>query len=69
MPNTPLVVVSSGLEVRKSEKWAKKQEDLTKITKDLKDWDIVEGAPHEVWRTSEGRQVLEKRLKKLVKGE
>jgi hypothetical protein len=42
---------------------------LTKITKDLKDWDIVKGAPHEVWRTSEGRQVLEKRLKKLVKGE
>ncbi|RHZ66335.1 uncharacterized protein CDV56_103848 [Aspergillus thermomutatus] len=68
MPDTPLVVVSSGVEVRKSQKWAKTQEDLTKITKNLKDWDIVKGAPHEVWRTTEGRQVLEKRLKELVKG-
>ncbi|RHZ66036.1 hypothetical protein CDV55_106890 [Aspergillus turcosus] len=69
MPDTPLVVVSSGVEVRRSDKWAKTQEDLTKITKNLKDWDIVKGAPHEVWRTTEGRQVLEKRLKELVKGE
>ncbi|PKX89665.1 uncharacterized protein P174DRAFT_454682 [Aspergillus novofumigatus IBT 16806] len=69
MPDTPLVVVSSGVEVRRSNKWAKTQEDLTKITQNLKDWDIVKGAPHEVWRTTEGRQVLEKRLRELVKGE
>jgi hypothetical protein len=69
MPDTPLVVVSSGIEVHRSNKWAKTQEDLTKITQNLKDWDIVKGAPHEVWRTTEGRQVLEKRLRELVKGE
>lgn len=69
MPDTPLVVVSSGIEVRRSDKWAKTQEDLTKITKNLKEWDIVKGAPHEVWKTTEGRQVLGKRLKEMVKGE
>ncbi|GFF89341.1 uncharacterized protein C23C11.06c [Aspergillus lentulus] len=69
MPDTPLVVVSSGIEVHRSNKWAKTQEDLTKITKNLKHWDIVKGAPHEVWRNTEGRQILERRLKELVKGE
>ncbi|KAH8431844.1 uncharacterized protein LDX57_009495 [Aspergillus melleus] len=66
--NTPLVVVSSGVEVRKSEKWAKTQEDLTTVTKNLQDWDVVQGAPHEVWKTLAGRTVLERRLGQLVKG-
>jgi len=68
MPGTPVVVVSSGTEVRKNDQWAKKQEELTKITDNLKDWDIVKGAPHEVWRVAEGRVVLEKRLRELVDG-
>jgi pimeloyl-ACP methyl ester carboxylesterase len=68
MPGTPVVVVSSGTEVRKNDQWAKKQEELTKITDNLKDWDIVQGAPHEVWRVAEGRVVLEKRLRELVDG-
>ena len=67
-PKTPLVVVSSGIHVRKDEEWAKKQEDLTKVTENLVSWDEVNGAPHEVWRTLEGRQTLEKRLGELVKG-
>ncbi|PWY85213.1 integral membrane protein [Aspergillus eucalypticola CBS 122712] len=67
MADTPLVVISSGIEVRKSEKWAKRQEELTKITKNLKNFDIVKGAPHEVWRDVEGRRVIEKRLSELVK--
>ncbi|GLB03690.1 hypothetical protein AtubIFM57258_008933 [Aspergillus tubingensis] len=67
MADTPLVVISSGIEVRKSEKWAKRQEELTKITKNLKNFDIVKGAPHEVWRDVEGRRVIEKRLGELVK--
>ncbi|RAK74818.1 uncharacterized protein BO72DRAFT_189582 [Aspergillus fijiensis CBS 313.89] len=69
MSDTPLVVVSSGVEVRKSHKWAKTQEDLTKITQNLKDWDIVSGAPHEVWKTVEGRRLLEKRLAELLEKE
>lgn len=66
MADTPLVVISSGVEVRKSEKWAKRQEELTKITKNLKNFDIVKGAPHEVWRDVEGRRVIEKRLGELI---
>ncbi|PYH99998.1 hypothetical protein BO71DRAFT_446237 [Aspergillus ellipticus CBS 707.79] len=66
MADTPLVVVSSGVEARKSQRWAKAQEDLTLITKNLKDWDVVDDAPHEVWSVVEGRRVIEKRLKELV---
>ncbi|GES59715.1 integral membrane protein [Aspergillus terreus] len=67
--DTPLMVVSSGVEVRKSQRWAKAQQDLTKVTRNLQEWDVVKGAPHEVWRTVDGRQLLEKRLRQLVKGE
>ena len=63
---TPLVLVSSGIEVRRDGDWGRKQEDLTKITKNLVAWDVVNGAPHEVWRTFEGRQTLEKRLGELL---
>jgi pimeloyl-ACP methyl ester carboxylesterase len=65
---TPLVVVSSGINVRKDDEWERKQRDLTKITENLLSWDVVNGAPHEVWKTYEGRQILEKRLGELVKG-
>ena len=65
---TPLVVVSSGIEVRWDHEWERKQEDLTRVTKNLKAWDVVNGAPHQVWRTLEGRMVLEKRLGELVRG-
>lgn len=64
--DTPLVVVSSGKHVKDSSKWEKKQRDLTELTDNLKDWDIVENAPHEVWRTLEGRERIEKRLRQLV---
>jgi pimeloyl-ACP methyl ester carboxylesterase len=67
MADTPLTVISSGVETRKSEKWRKSQEELTRITKNLKNWDVVRGAPHEVWRTPEGRYIVEKRLKQMVK--
>lgn len=66
--STPLVVVSSGLNVREDEAWERKQRDLTTITDKLVSWDVVQGAPHEVWQTLAGRQILEKRLGELVKG-
>ncbi|KAM5462809.1 hypothetical protein MauCBS54593_007790 [Microsporum audouinii] len=66
-PSTPLVVISSGREVRRSQTWADKQEDLTKVTNNLVAWDIVKGAPHEVWDTLDGRRTLEKRLEELMK--
>lgn len=62
----PLVVVSSGLEVNKSDRWAKAQEDSTGLTNNLKAWDVVDGAPHEVWRSVEGRGLLEKRIGEVV---
>ncbi|KAL1956318.1 hypothetical protein VTO42DRAFT_7401 [Malbranchea cinnamomea] len=66
-PSTPLVVVSSGREVRKSREWEEKQEKLTKITNKLVAWDVAKGAPHEVWKSTDGRKALEKRLKELVR--
>ena len=66
--DTPVVVVSSGINVRKDNEWERKQRDLTKITNNLVSWDVVNAAPHEVWKTLAGRQILEKRLGELVRG-
>ncbi|KAG5984922.1 hypothetical protein E4U55_002504 [Claviceps digitariae] len=67
--NTPLVVISSGKEIKRNKQWEEKQRDLTTLTDNLKKWDIVNGAPHEVWETLEGRDQIERRLKALVNGE
>lgn len=64
---TPLVIVSSGDKVKKDREWEEKQRDLTHYTDNLISWDRVGKAPHQVWRTYEGRQVMEKRLADLVK--
>ena len=65
-PTVPLVVISSGIHVRTDKEWERKQEDLTKLTDNLLAWDVVGGAPpEEVWKTLEGRTVLEKRLGQL----
>ncbi|KAJ5115474.1 hypothetical protein NUU61_001233 [Penicillium alfredii] len=66
MGHTPVVVVSSGIEVRRDSRWEERQEDLSHITDNLLSWDIVHDAPHEVWTDGKGRQVLEKRLTKLL---
>ena len=66
--SVPLVVVSSGVHVKKNKDWERKQEDLTKVTDNLVAWEVVSKAPpEEVWRTLEGREVLEKQLGKLYK--
>ena len=65
---TPLVVVSSGIEVRRDSEWERKQRDLTHLTNNLLAWDIVNAAPHQVWRTLDGRRILEKRLGEIVRG-
>jgi pimeloyl-ACP methyl ester carboxylesterase len=62
---TPLVVISSGVECS-HELWRAKQEDLTTLTKRLLDWVVVPGAPHEVWRTEEGRGALDLGLARLL---
>ncbi len=65
-PDVPLTLISSGVEVRRDSDWADKQRDLSHITENLQHWDIVNEAPHEVWRTLEGRKTIEKRLKEMV---
>jgi hypothetical protein len=65
-PKVPLVVITSGVHVKKDKDWERKQEDLTKVTDNLVAWDVVKAAPpEEIWRTKEGRKVLEKRLGQL----
>ena len=66
-PETPLVLVSSGVEYRRDEDWSEGQKKMSKITDNLLHWDVVNKAPHFVWRTYEGRKVMEKRLGQLVK--
>lgn len=65
--NTPVVVVSSGIKCRTDDEWRRKQEDLSHLTENSVGWDVVNKAPHEVWRTLEGRNVMERRLGELVK--
>jgi pimeloyl-ACP methyl ester carboxylesterase len=66
-PATPLVIISSGIEVRRNTDWERKQEDLTRITNRLLDWVVVKKAPHKVWQTENGRKEMEKGLAKLVR--
>jgi pimeloyl-ACP methyl ester carboxylesterase len=68
-PKVPLVVVTSGVHIKQDSDWKRKQEDLTKITDTLIAWEIVPKAPaEEVWRTQNGRDILEMRLGQLFKG-
>jgi pimeloyl-ACP methyl ester carboxylesterase len=64
--NTPLVVVSSGIGCRSDRDWERKQKELTRLTDNLVSWDIVNKAPHEVWTTTNGRSVMDRRLEELV---
>jgi hypothetical protein len=66
LEKTPLAIISSGIEVRRDSEWEKKQRDLTHLTRKLVSWDIVNKAPSEVWRTYDGREMIEKKLKELV---
>ncbi len=66
-PDTPLVVVSSGVKIASDDYWERKQRDLTKITDNLISWDVVNKAPHQVWHTYNGRKLMEKRLGELYK--
>lgn len=66
--DVPLTVISSGDKIRESKKWEEKQRDLSGLTHKLRHWDIVNHAPHRVWETLEGRDLIEKRLRQLVHG-
>ena len=68
-PKVPLVVITSAVHIKQDSDWERKQKDLTKITDKLIGWDIVPKAPaEEVWKTQNGREILEKRLGELFNG-
>ncbi|KAI0432956.1 mitochondrial integral membrane protein [Xylaria sp. FL1042] len=64
--DVPLTLVSSGTHIREDSKWEEKQRELSELTHNLQHWDIVNDAPHQVWNTLEGRNIIEKRLRQLV---
>lgn len=66
--DVPVVVISSGIKIKKDSRWEEKQRDLTQLTDNLHDWDVVHEAPHQVWRTLDGREIMERRIKQLVHG-
>lgn len=67
-PDVPVVIISSAINVRTDRQWEAKQRDLTHLTDNLHDWDIVNKAPHQVWKTLDGREIIERRIKQLVHG-
>ncbi|KAK4993749.1 hypothetical protein LTR28_001080, partial [Elasticomyces elasticus] len=64
--DTPLVVISSGDCVRRDGEWERAQKDLTGLTQNLLAWEVVNKAPHQVWHSFAGRQIMEKRLGDIV---
>ncbi|KAI1756692.1 mitochondrial integral membrane protein [Xylaria castorea] len=66
--DVPLTLVSSGAKIHEDSKWEEQQRDLSHLTHKLRHWDIVDDAPHQVWETQEGRDIIEKRLRQLVHG-
>ncbi|KAI1383186.1 uncharacterized protein F4822DRAFT_67968 [Hypoxylon trugodes] len=65
-PDIPLTLISSGKRIRSDSGWEDKQRDLTHVTHNLVHWDIVDKAPHRIWDTQKGREVIETRLRELV---
>jgi len=61
----PFAVVSSGEEC-KDKDWEAGQRELASNS-NKKIWDVVGKAPHDVWRSEEGKKVLKKRLAELVR--
>jgi pimeloyl-ACP methyl ester carboxylesterase len=61
----PVIVVSSGTEVKRDTAWFDGQRELSHLGGGAEAWDVVDGVGHEVWRSERGREVLEKRLLQL----
>ena len=64
---TAVAVISSGEQIRRDSEWEGKQRDLTHLTQNLVNWDVVDDAPHQIWSTWEGREMIERRLRNLVR--
>lgn len=64
--DTPIVVVSSGQAVKKSQEWDNGQRELTYLSDNNVAWDVVDSASHNVWENLRGKEILGKRLAQLV---
>ncbi|KAH0608933.1 uncharacterized protein H6S33_001161 [Morchella sextelata] len=64
--NVPVAVISSGKSVKHDQQWNDGQRELTEITDNLVAWDVVNHAPHDVWNSIDGANILQKRLKELL---
>ncbi|EPY51751.1 hydrolase [Schizosaccharomyces cryophilus OY26] len=63
----PVSIITSGNTLKSVKKWSEEQRELSKLT-DNTVWDIVNDAPHEVWKTNEGARLILKRLAELYNG-
>lgn len=64
-PQTPLVVVSSGNQIKKVSGWSEQQRQLTELTQKNLAWDILEG-PHNIWQNKESKEKLQKLLADII---
>jgi pimeloyl-ACP methyl ester carboxylesterase len=64
--NTPLTVITSGNKLKQDSNWDSAQRDLTKLTANLLHWDIVDKAPHRIWDTEAGKEMVSKRMRQMV---
>lgn len=62
----PVVVVSSGERSKKDREWARGQREISEAFQRLVKWNVVDGAPHEVWRVAKGMDAMDAGLGKLV---
>ncbi|WBW74238.1 vacuolar membrane hydrolase, implicted in protein catabolism or lipid metabolism [Schizosaccharomyces osmophilus] len=63
----PVSIITSGNSLKNVKRWSEEQRELSKLT-DNTIWEIVNDAPHEVWKTAEGAKVILKRLAELYSG-
>lgn len=64
----PLAVLSSGIMADRDREWAHRQKDLCDMSEKSIGCETVPGAPHEIWKSSKGRVLIEEYMGELVEG-
>ncbi|KAL2314728.1 Hydrolase [Schizosaccharomyces pombe] len=63
----PVSVISAGKSMKRFKKWPDEQRQLSKLTQRTV-WDIVNNAPHDVWLSDDGGDLIMKRLGEIIYG-
>ncbi|KAK9475998.1 hypothetical protein V1514DRAFT_338286 [Lipomyces japonicus] len=63
--NIPVAVLTSQDMIRNVEGWSEYQRDLTQLTDVNTEWQIID-APHEVWRSDEGRKQIDEAIANIA---